>query len=142
MATCRTSSLSWVSLAILTMLPLAGASAQQASSWPPAGAAPAAAKAPGKAPAAQAPAAATRTRFIIGLDGRVDPRQVEIMPLGNPHRLLIDLPQMNVSLPNQPPANAPAGVVKSFQHVSPAPGKMRVVIDVTGPVVFEKSVET
>jgi N-acetylmuramoyl-L-alanine amidase len=30
------------------------------------------------------------------------------------------------------------GVVKSFQHISPAPGKMRIVIDLTGPVLFEK----
>jgi N-acetylmuramoyl-L-alanine amidase len=44
-------------------------------------------------------------------------------------------------LPNQPPANSPAGVVKSFQHLSPAPGKLRIVVDVTGPVVFEKTIQ-
>lgn len=68
-------------------------------------------------------------------------REVEVLPLSNPNRLLIDLPHVGLRLPDQPPRNAPAGVVRSFQHLSPAPGKMRVVIDVTRPVVFEKSIE-
>jgi N-acetylmuramoyl-L-alanine amidase len=117
------------------MLPLAGASAQQAPSQPPTAAAKSRAKAAAHAPAA------THTKFIVGLGGRIDDRDVEIWSLSNPHRLLIDLPQMGVSLPSRPPPNSPAGVVKSFQYMSPAPGKMRIVIDVTGPVTSKKTID-
>ena len=91
------------------------------------------------APKAAAPeAGSTRTRFIIGLERAADAREIKVSALANPSRVLIDLPLMRLDLPN-PPGETPVGVVKSFQAGLSAPGRVRVVIDVTGPVVIEKS---
>lgn len=78
----------------------------------------------------------TRTRFIIGLEKSVD---FEVAALRNPNRVFVDLPEVKLVLP-EPLGDAPAGLIKSFRHGMSAPGKSRVVIDVTGPVVVEKSV--
>jgi N-acetylmuramoyl-L-alanine amidase len=123
------------------MLMSAGASAQQAPVPSPTSIfAAAEAKSPAKKSAPTA-AGATGTRFAIDLEESIDDDDVKIQLLANPSRLLIDLPQIVVSLPDQPRANTPVGVVKSFRHISPAPGKMRIVIDLTGPVVFEKTID-
>jgi N-acetylmuramoyl-L-alanine amidase len=77
----------------------------------------------------------TRTRFIIGLERDVS---FDVTALASPHRVLVDLPQVKLDLPNVP-EGAPVGLVKSFRYGTAAPGKTRVVIDVTGPVVVERS---
>ena len=77
----------------------------------------------------------TRTRFIIGLEREV---KFDVAALASPHRVLVDLPQVKLDLPNVP-EDAPVGLVKSFRYGTAAPGKTRVVIDVTGPVVVERS---
>jgi N-acetylmuramoyl-L-alanine amidase len=110
-------------------------SAQQANLRQPA--------APGKAPLAAPEAAttergSTRTRFIVGLERTAHAKDVKVSALANPNRVLIDLPQMRLDLPH-PPGETPVGVVKAFHHGLSAPGRIRVVIDVTGPVVIEKS---
>jgi N-acetylmuramoyl-L-alanine amidase len=117
----------------LTVLASAAA-AQQANIRQPA--TPARSVASAKAAAAES--ASTRTRFIVGLERQADAKDVKVSALVSPNRVLIDLPQMRLDLPN-PPGAAPVGVVKSFHHGLSAPGRMRVVIDVTGPVVIEKS---
>jgi len=76
-----------------------------------------------------------RTRFIIGLERAVD---FQVFALTNPNRVLVDLPDVKLQLPAQP-SEAPVGLVKSFRGGLSAPGKARVVIDVTGPVVIERS---
>jgi N-acetylmuramoyl-L-alanine amidase len=78
----------------------------------------------------------TRTRFIIGLERPVD---FEVAALENPNRVFVDLPEIKVVLPDAL-GDEPAGLIKSFRHGMSAPGKSRVVIDVTGPVVVEKAV--
>ena len=118
----------------LTLLASA-ASAQQAGLRSPA----TPAKAAAASKAATPEAGSTRTRFIVGLERAAEARDVKISALVNPNRILIDLPQMRLDLPN-PPGQTPVGVVKSFHHGLSAPGRVRVVIDVTGPVVIEKSV--
>jgi len=142
------SSVNWTPLfaAIVTALATVAASAQQSSYYktinpPKAPVKEAVAKAPVKETVAKVPARAaevdnTRTRFIIGLESHVD---FKVSALTNPHRVLVDLPQMKLDLPS-PPGDRPIGVVKSFQHGLSAPGRMRIVIDVTGPVVIERSV--
>jgi N-acetylmuramoyl-L-alanine amidase len=120
----------WVVLlaAVLAALATAAASAQQAPSHRSA----LASKGPDKtAPAAET----TRTRFIVGIDR---PVEFKVSALKDPHRVLIDLPQVKLELPS-PPGDTPVGVVKSFQHGFTAPGRMRIVIDVTGPVVIERA---
>jgi N-acetylmuramoyl-L-alanine amidase len=114
--------------ATLAALASAAASAQQAAWRQPAS--PAKVHPRDTAP----PSDNTRTRFIIGLERADD---FKVSALTNPNRVLVDLPQMRLDLPD-PPGNTPIGVVRSFQYGVSAPGRMRVVIDVTGPVVIEK----
>lgn len=89
-------------------------------------------------PADKAPAAkieTTRTRFIINLERHVD---FEVSALTQPNRVLVDLPDVKVVLPD-PLGDTPVGLIKSFRHGVSAPGKSRVIIDVTGPVVVERT---
>jgi N-acetylmuramoyl-L-alanine amidase len=76
-----------------------------------------------------------RTRFIIGLERAVD---FQVFALSNPNRVFVDLPDVKLQLPALP-GEAPVGLVKYFRGGLSAPGKARVVIDVTGPVVIERS---
>ena len=125
------SSASWVAFlaAILAAFATVAAFAQQAPTHRPVRSS--------KAPDKETPPAAetTRTRFIVGVER---PVEFEISALTNPNRVLIDLPHVILDLPS-PPGDTPVGVVKSFQHVSTTPGRMRIVIEVTGPVVIERS---
>ena len=87
------------------------------------------------AAAASAKPNRNRTRFIIGLERAVD---FQVFALSNPNRVFVDLPDVKLQLPALP-GDAPIGLVKSFRGGLSAPGKARVVIDVTGPVVIERS---
>lgn len=77
----------------------------------------------------------TRTRFIVGLEEAIE---FEVYSLTEPNRVYIDLPEVKVQLPPQP-GDKPIGLIKSFRGGLSAPGKQRVVLHVTGPVVVEKS---
>ncbi len=140
---------------------LTPANAPQAQTWPFLSTAPAAVTAPDDAvldapamlgaktkvpPPANAPATAvadatalagdtTRTRFVIGLEKAA---QFQVFSLQNPNRVIVELPDLKLQLP-QINGSAPVGLVQSFRGGLSAPGKMRIVIDVTGPVVVEKA---
>jgi N-acetylmuramoyl-L-alanine amidase len=89
-----------------------------------------------RSPAPEAPKAENlRTRFIIGLERAV---AFEVTTLVSPNRVLVDLPNVKLELPVVP-EGAPAGLVKSFRHGLSGPGKTKVIIDVSGPVVVERS---
>lgn len=75
------------------------------------------------------------TRFVIALERRVD---YQVISLPNPNRVIVDLPNIKLRLPPSL-SGAPVGIVSGFRAGLGAPGKMRVVIDVTEPVVVEKS---
>src|SRR5215467_765310 len=77
-----------------------------------------------------------RTKFIIGLERTVD---FQVLSLSNPNRVFVELPEVMLQLPPEPGAT-PIGLVKSFRGGVSAPGKARVVIDVTGPVVVDRAV--
>jgi N-acetylmuramoyl-L-alanine amidase len=77
----------------------------------------------------------TRTRFIIHLERHVD---FEVSALTDPNRVLVDLPEVRLGLP-EAIGDTPVGLIKSFRFGASAPGKARVIIDVTGPVVVERS---
>jgi N-acetylmuramoyl-L-alanine amidase len=130
MATRGTSGACWVSLflALLVLPASTAASAQQAGFMPSAD--PALAR-----PEAAAPDESAPTRFIIGLERPVD---FKVSALTRPNRVLVDLPQVRLFMP-APPGQTPVGVVKGFQYGVSAPGRLRVVIDVTEPVVVEKA---
>jgi len=88
------------------------------------------------APRAGAPAEKTRTKFIIGLEHQVE---FQVFALTNPNRVFVELPDVKLQLPPLP-GDTPVGLVKTFRGGTSAPGKARVVIDVTGAVVVEKAV--
>jgi N-acetylmuramoyl-L-alanine amidase len=85
---------------------------------------------------ADAPAEKTRTKFIIGLERQVD---FQVFALTNPNRVFVELPDVKLQLPPLP-GDTPIGLVKAFRGGTSAPGKARVVIDVTGAVVVEKAI--
>ncbi len=76
-----------------------------------------------------------KTRFVIALEHRV---KYEVQALPNPNRVIVDLPNVKLQLP---PAlsGAPVGIVSGFRAGLSAPNRIRVVIDVTEPVVVEKA---
>jgi N-acetylmuramoyl-L-alanine amidase len=78
----------------------------------------------------------TRTRFLIGL-----PKQVEfqVFSLSNPNRVIVDVAETALQLPPQPEENIAVGLVSAFRAGMSAPGKSRVVIEVTRPVVVESA---
>ncbi len=76
-----------------------------------------------------------KTRFVIALERRVD-YQVQSLP--NPNRVIVDLPTVKLQLPPSL-KDQPVGIVSGFRAGLGGPGKLRVVIDVTEPVVVEKS---
>ena len=77
-----------------------------------------------------------RTKFIIGLERHVD---FQVFALTNPNRVFVELPDVKLQLPPLP-GDTPVGLVKTFRGGTSAPGKARIVIDVTGAVVVEKAV--
>ena len=78
----------------------------------------------------------SRTRFIVGLERHVE---FQVFSLSNPNRVIVELPDVKLQLP-QFSANGPVGLVQSFRGGLSAPGKARIVIDVTKAVVVEKAV--
>ena len=85
------------------------------------------------------PATATppslRTRFVVGLDRKVE---YQVFSLANPNRVVVELPDVQLQLPQQV-ENNPIGLVKSFRGGLAAPGKNRIVLDVTEAVVVESA---
>ncbi|GLS77725.1 N-acetylmuramoyl-L-alanine amidase [Oharaeibacter diazotrophicus] len=103
---------------------------------------PATAAAPDKAAAAYPVASdgrvvgdAARTRFVLDLDRAVD---VAAFTLGDPYRVVIDLPQVRFSLPAGSGAEG-RGLVSGWRYGLLAIGRSRIVIDATGPVKIDKS---
>ncbi len=89
-------------------------------------------------PATQATSAAkadtVRTRFLIGLEKTVE---FDVSTLTNPNRVVIELPDISLRLPEQP--KSAVGLVSGFRGGKSGAGKTRVVIDVTEPVVVDSS---
>jgi N-acetylmuramoyl-L-alanine amidase len=77
----------------------------------------------------------SRTRFVIGLEKSV---QFQVFSLSNPNRVVVELPDVKVSLPTIA-GDKPVGLVKSFRGGTASADKMRVVIEVTEPVIVAKS---
>ena len=76
-----------------------------------------------------------KTRFIVGLDRHAD---FHIISLSNPNRVVIELGNVKLQLPPQP-KSGPIGLVEGFHGGRAGGGKSRIVINVTQPVVVEKS---
>jgi N-acetylmuramoyl-L-alanine amidase len=76
-----------------------------------------------------------RTRFIIGIDKRV---KYTVSTLSAPNRVVVEMEDANIELPSIP-ENQSAGIVKSLRSGISGPGRLSVVIEVTSPVVVEKT---
>jgi len=76
-----------------------------------------------------------RTRFIIGLEKSVE---FQVFSLANPNRVVVELPNVKAALPTLD-VSKPVGLVRSFRGGLASADKLRVVIDVTEPVVVAKS---
>lgn len=74
-------------------------------------------------------AGATGTRAELRLDAQ---GPYTVIPLANPDRLVIDLPDSTLRKTAVMPA--PAGVVKAVRTGHPTPGNVRVVFDLAAPV--------
>lgn len=78
---------------------------------------------------------ADRTRFVVGLDRKVE---YQVFSLANPNRVVVELPDVKLNLPQHSNSGA-VGLVKSFRGGLAASGTTRIVIDVTEPVVVESA---
>jgi N-acetylmuramoyl-L-alanine amidase len=78
---------------------------------------------------------ALRTRFVIGVEKSTD---FQVFTLTNPTRVIVDMPDMKLRLPDEPQDKA-GGLVSSFRAGASAPGRTRVVIETTSSVVVQSS---
>ncbi len=78
----------------------------------------------------------SRTRFLIGL-----PREAEfqVFSLSNPNRVVVDVSETALRLPPKPAENIAVGLVRDFRAGQSGPGKSRVIIKVTRPVIVESA---
>ena len=74
------------------------------------------------------------TRFAVEFSAPI-PYQVFTLP--NPPRIVLDVPDVIFQLPADAGQHA-RGLIRAFRYGLFAPGKSRIVIDVTGPVRVEK----
>jgi len=81
------------------------------------------------------PKGPTYTRFIVGLDRKVD---FKVFALSNPNRVVLELSGDKVRLPDMD-KDGGRGLVKSFRAGLTAPGQVRVVIDVAQPVIIDNT---
>ncbi|MBI3700635.1 MAG: N-acetylmuramoyl-L-alanine amidase [Afipia sp.] len=76
-----------------------------------------------------------QTRVVLDLDRKID---VRASTLGDPYRVVLDLPQVTFSLP-QGTGTAGRGLVRTFRYGLVMPGGSRMVFDLTGPAKVEKT---
>jgi N-acetylmuramoyl-L-alanine amidase len=76
-----------------------------------------------------------RTRFVVGLEHKV---KYQVFAISHPNRVVVELPDIRLQLPAVDDHD-PVGLVKSVRAGLAAPGKTRIVIGVTHPVVVESS---
>ena len=76
-----------------------------------------------------------RTRFIADLSRKVD---VHVFALGNPYRVIVDAPDVNFQMPDGN-GKEKRGLVTAYRYGLFAPGKARIVIDVSGPFLIDKA---
>lgn len=77
-----------------------------------------------------------RTRFMIGLKGI---HKFDVFSLSKPNRVVIEMPNVPMSLPDLPPPSKQPSLVKSFRSGVDERGKVRVVIKVAAPVIVENA---
>jgi N-acetylmuramoyl-L-alanine amidase len=76
-----------------------------------------------------------RTRFIADLSKKVD---LHVFALGNPYRVIVDAPDVHFQMPDGL-GKEKRGLVTTYRYGLFAPGKARIVIDVSGPFLIDKA---
>ena len=76
-----------------------------------------------------------RTRFIADLSKKVD---VSVFSLADPYRVIVDLPEVNFQMPAGL-GTEKRGLVTGYRYGLFAPGKSRIVIDMSGPFLVDKA---
>ncbi len=76
-----------------------------------------------------------RTRFVLDLSA---PVSVSAFPLAGPDRIVIDLPEVRFALPPGTGLSG-GGAIRAWRYGRFAPGRARIVMDVTGPVAVDKA---
>lgn len=76
-----------------------------------------------------------KTRFVADLSKPVDFR---VFTLGDPYRVVIDLPEVNFQMPPRLGTEG-RGLISAFRYGLFSAGKSRIVIDVVKPVKVEKA---
>jgi N-acetylmuramoyl-L-alanine amidase len=76
-----------------------------------------------------------RTRFVVGLERKVD---YQVFAISHPNRVVIEIPDIALQLPAVD-EKKPVGLVRAVRAGLAAPGKTRIVIGVTQPVIVESS---
>ncbi len=77
---------------------------------------------------------AQRTRLVLDLSRKVEFRA---FTLANPYRVIIDLTDVNFTLKSDP-AEMRRGLVSAYRFGVFAPGKARMVLDASEPVLIDK----
>lgn len=76
-----------------------------------------------------------RTRFIADLSKKVD---VHVFALGNPYRVIVDAADVSFQMP-EGIGKEPRGLVTAFRYGLFGPSKARIVLDVSGPFLIDRS---
>jgi N-acetylmuramoyl-L-alanine amidase len=76
-----------------------------------------------------------QTRFVVDLNRKID---LAAFTLGDPYRVVVDLPQVNFKLPAKAGTQS-RGLVKAYRYGLIMQGGSRIVLDTKGPVRIEKA---
>ena len=76
-----------------------------------------------------------RTRLIVDLSG---PATQSAFLLADPYRVVVDLPEISFGLPEKAGRQG-RGLVSAYRFGLIAPGKSRIVLDLTGPATIDKA---
>ncbi|MDT3379016.1 N-acetylmuramoyl-L-alanine amidase [Labrys neptuniae] len=79
-----------------------------------------------------------RTRLIVDLHGSVSDLNFRVFVLPDPYRVVVDLPQIEFGMPPDTGKHG-RGVVSAYRFGLIAPGKSRIVLDLTEPAAVDKS---
>jgi N-acetylmuramoyl-L-alanine amidase len=78
---------------------------------------------------------AKQTRFVLDLDKTI---QYRAFTLGDPYRVVVDIPQVDFRLPAGAGTTG-RGLVKAFRYGLVMPGSSRIVFDLSGPAKIANS---
>jgi N-acetylmuramoyl-L-alanine amidase len=78
---------------------------------------------------------ANRTRFVADMSQNVG---MAVFTMADPYRVIVDLPSVHFGMADGAGATG-RGLVSAFRYGQIAPGKSRIVLDMTGPVEVTRS---